>query len=306
MLYKSLLTAASILAFARASTSCASSQNGACVSTISDSEAKLMMPSMMDPICAVGNGVVVKEEREGLFVTQPGAFTCIRDKFAEKDAKQFMKLAKKIKAYAKKKGYKTNLAERLDREMLSVSSKNTKHTIAFFNHFHETLKGAFKHEFGEIVSYIKACGKDKKFAFRIVIGADIPETRLVGMPDFKPHGHNAGAPFPGAALQLQVHSGAYHFPTTYFKQLEVTSIQRHSDGYITLTEYDVDRKPSGKRYETRLEAMRDQFAKVVKAFPLCALIKTSLEVPHGASPRRYSNGTPKKLFIQLFERDINA
>ena len=104
------------------------------------------------------------------------------------------------------------------------------------------------------MSYIKACGKDKKFAFRLVIGADIPETRLVGTPDFKPHGHNAGVPFPGAALQLQVHSGANHFPTTYFEQLEVTSIQRHSDGYIKLKEYAVDCKPSRTNFETRLEA----------------------------------------------------
>ena len=65
------------------------------------------------------------------------------------------------------------------------------------------------------MSYIKACGKDKKFAFRIVIGADIPETRLVGMPDFKPHGHNAGAPFLGAALQLQVHGSAEHFNNVF-------------------------------------------------------------------------------------------
>ena len=72
MLYKSLLTAASILAFARASTSCASSQNGECVSTVPGSEAKLV-PQPIIVICTVGNGVVVKEERKGVICNATGA-----------------------------------------------------------------------------------------------------------------------------------------------------------------------------------------------------------------------------------------
>ena len=52
------------------------------------------------------------------------------------------------------------------------------------------------------------------------------------------------------------------------------------------------------RHDLRL---RDQFAQAVKAFPLCSLIKTSLEVPHGASPRRYYNGAPKNFSFNFLK-----